>query len=238
IISLLFVPAFCSRLGGLFCGGPGTLLRLCRLGLCRRSGLGFRLRLRLALGSRRRRLGRPGPASQDLGDTDHRELVAVAALAPRILAAALLEGDHLVAARVLEHFAGNGGARDSRRAELGRIAAHDKDLAKLDDLAGLAIDPVDPDDVFGGNPVLFSAGLDDCEHLSSSCSIPVLGPVPDRLLSVGLLFVFKGLSSPRKSTRTQRPARHAYGGEKRVLSRKRASPGNSVNSGAGPASIT
>jgi hypothetical protein len=35
----------------------------------------------------------------------------------------------------------------------------------------------------------------------------VLGPVPDRLLSVGLLFVFKGLLSPRKSTRTQRPAR-------------------------------
>src|SRR5262249_19223931 len=109
--------------------------------------------------------------------------------------------------RVLEHFAGNGCARDSRRAELRRIAAHDEDLAELDDLAGLAVDPVDPDDVFGGNPVLFAAGLDDCEHLSSSCSIPVLGPVPDRLLSVGLLFVFKGLSSPRKSTRTQRPAR-------------------------------
>ena len=48
-------------------------------------------------------------------------------------------------------------------------------FAELDDLAGLAIHPVDPDDVLGGNPVLFAAGFNDCEHLSSSCSIPVLG---------------------------------------------------------------
>src|SRR6185503_9769682 len=65
-----------------------------------------------------------------------------------------------------------------------------------------------------------------------------LGPVPDRLLSVGLLFVFNGLLSPRTSTRTQGPARHVYGGEKRVLSRKRASPGTALIPGPGPASIT
>jgi hypothetical protein len=49
--------------------------------------------------------------------------------------------------------------------------------------------------------------------------------VPDRLLSVGLLFVFKGLVCPRKIARTRGPARHAYGGEKPGLSRNPAVSG-------------
>src|SRR5262245_64615165 len=37
-----------------------------------------------------------------------------------------------------------------------------------------------------------------------------------------LSFVLKGLIGPRKSARTQGPARHAYGGETLILSRKAA----------------
>src|SRR5262245_37011788 len=37
-----------------------------------------------------------------------------------------------------------------------------------------------------------------------------------------LSFIFKGLIGPRKSARTQGPARHAYGGETLTLSRKAA----------------
>src|SRR5450759_2696031 len=112
---LLLFLAFCGRFGGLFCGrflAPG-------LGLAFRLGpLGFRLALGrfacrfglgLALGPRRRRFRRLGAVGQGLGVADHRELVAVAALAARILAPAILEGDYLVAARVLEHLAGKGG---------------------------------------------------------------------------------------------------------------------------------
>src|SRR5262249_3334272 len=91
IISLLFVPALCSRLGGLFCGGLDRLLGLCRLCLRRRSGFSFRLWLWLALGPRCRRLGWLRSAGENFGYTNHREFVAVAALAARILAPALLE---------------------------------------------------------------------------------------------------------------------------------------------------
>src|SRR5215831_17173345 len=59
-------------------------------------------------GSRYLRLLRPradgglGIVGEDLGNAKHRELVAVAALATRVLAPALLEGDHLRAALVLQ----------------------------------------------------------------------------------------------------------------------------------------
>src|SRR5262245_29996015 len=123
---------------------------------------------------------------------------------------------------MLKHLAGNGGACNGWRAKLRRVAADDQHLAKLDDLAGLAVEPVDPDHVFGGDPILFAACPDDCEHLSSSCVRSRCSDNPDRLLSVGLSFVFKGLIGPRKSARTHGPARHAYGGQKIILSRKAA----------------
>src|SRR5262245_27714977 len=99
---------------------------------------------------------------------------------------------------MLKHLAGNCGACNGWRAKLRRVAADDQYLAKLDDLAGLAVEPVDPDHVFGGDPVLFAACPDDCEHLSSSCVRSRCSDDPDRLLSVGLLFVFNGLVEPSK----------------------------------------
>src|SRR3954470_3676924 len=49
-------------------------------------------------------------------DAHHREVLTVAALAARILAAALLEGDNLRAARLLDHLARDDGAGDARSA--------------------------------------------------------------------------------------------------------------------------
>src|SRR5262245_34729533 len=123
---------------------------------------------------------------------------------------------------MLKHLAGNGGASNGRRAELRRVPADDQHLAELYDLAGLAVDPVDPNHVLGGDPILFAACPDDCEHLSSSCVRSRCSDNPDRLLPVGLLFVFKGLIGPRKSARTQGPARHAYGGGTLIPSRDAA----------------
>src|SRR5262249_55328141 len=208
--------ALCGRL---FCGRRFSCPCFGRFGFPRRNSFGFRLRLRLALGPRRSRFRRLRSAGKNFGDADHRKLMPVAAFAARILAPALLEGDHLVAASMLEHLAGNSCARDSRRAELRRVASDHQHHAELDDFSGLTVYWVDRDDVFSGDPILLTAGLDDCEHLSSSCSVPALG-----LFRAGffqsLLFVFKGLDSPRKSARTRGPARHAYEGEKHDLSRK------------------
>ena len=100
------------------------------------------------------------------------ELLAMAALAPRILAAALLEGDHLGAAALLDHLGGDAGAGNRRRAELRlsrRRASARRQAARS---AGLALDPLDLDDLVLGDPVLLAAGLDDCEHRSG----PVLDP--------------------------------------------------------------
>src|SRR6476646_443352 len=123
----------------------------------------------------------------------------VTTLAARILAPPLLESDHLVAAGMLKHLAGNGRAGNGRGAELRGVSTDHQHLAELDDLARLTVHPVDPALVFGGDPVLLPAGLDDCEHLSVLVCDPCARTIPDRLLSVGLLFIFKGLYSPRKS---------------------------------------
>ena len=79
--------------------------------------------------------------------------MSITAFAPRILAPALLERDHLVAPGVLKHLAGNSCSRDSRRAELWRVATNDQHLAELHNLARLTVDTVDPDHVFGGDNV-------------------------------------------------------------------------------------
>src|SRR6185437_48764 len=86
------------RFGGLLGGRLLGRLLFRRLVVAVGIGLGRRLRLLgLALRPRRRLLRRLGAAGQDLGDADQRKLVPVAALAARILAPALLEGDHLAA---------------------------------------------------------------------------------------------------------------------------------------------
>src|SRR6185437_5834782 len=169
--------AFCGRLFSRWFLG----FSLGRLGV----GFALCLWLGLALGPRLGLFRGLGAAGQYLGDADYREVMAVTALAARILAPALLERDDLVAAGVLEHLAGNGRARDGRGAELRRVAAKHQHFAELDDLARLAIDSVNPDDVFGGHPVLFAARSYDCEHRSSLVFDPGARRIPDRLLSVG-----------------------------------------------------
>src|SRR6202022_520195 len=133
---------------------------LCR----RRSGL-FSLRPR----TDRRRLA----VGEDLGDAKHRDLVAIATLAARILAAPLLERDHLGAALVLQHFGCNGSARDRRCAEHRRISAEQENFAKLHDRADIAVDLANLEHIIRNDAVLPAAGFDDCEHrFIPSCSIP------------------------------------------------------------------
>src|ERR1700731_11833 len=80
-------------------------------GLKRKSGPRARRIRRSCLGFRSRRSPWPGwrrlrglPAlGQDLGDPNQGEFLAMPALAPRILAASLLEGDDLRATDVIEH---------------------------------------------------------------------------------------------------------------------------------------
>src|SRR5262245_3068760 len=138
--------------------------RLVACRLRRRPGfrlLAARLRLGFRLVARRRLL----PVSEDLGDADQREFLAVAALAPRVLAPALLERDDLVAALVPDHLAGHAGAAHGGAAHLNAVAAEQEHF-ELDDIAWLALELVDLDHVVGGDAVLLPAGLDDCEHLS------------------------------------------------------------------------
>src|SRR4051812_35133163 len=95
----------------LFGGLPGCLfdLRCLVAGFASRgpfAAFGLRLGLRL------RALARLGAFGQDFRNADQDEILPVAALAPRILAAALLEGDHLAAANVIENLGRDARARD------------------------------------------------------------------------------------------------------------------------------
>src|SRR5712692_5173573 len=100
--------------------------------------------------------GRLCAVGQDLGHAQQGEFLPVAALAARILAASLLEGDDLRPAPLLQDLGGDRGAGNRRRAER---------------------DVVDLDDVLSGNAVLLAAGSDDCEHRSS---LRVRSRCPDR----------------------------------------------------------
>src|SRR6516164_1349876 len=98
---------------------------------------GLRRGLARPLRPRRRGRLRPAALGQNLGDPHQREFLAMTALAPRILAAALLEGDDLVAAHVIEDLGRNRCACNGRRADHRALAADREDLAELDDSAGL-----------------------------------------------------------------------------------------------------
>src|SRR5262249_29443636 len=138
--------------------------------------LGIRLRLRFgALARCLGRFGRLGTVSEYLGDPDQGEFLPMAAPAPRILAAALLERDDLGAAALLDHLGSDRCAGDRRGAKRHGVAADDQHLTDADDLTGLARDLLDLEQVLGGNAVLLTAGLDDCEHLYLRVRTPVLG---------------------------------------------------------------
>ena len=109
-------------------------------------------------------------AGEDLGDPHDGVVLAMPALAARILAAALLEGDDLVAALMRDDFAGDGGARNGRRADRRRVAADHEHFAERHHFARILLDAVDPDHVFGGDAVLLAARAHDCEHGLTSLS--------------------------------------------------------------------
>src|SRR5580704_14363803 len=165
---------------------------------CRSRGFGLircwrRVRLRRGLPLRpwRRSLRGLFALGQDLGDAHQGEFLAMAALAPRILAAALLEGDDLRAAHMVEHLGPDRRARDRGGAERGLLAADHQHLAELDHRAGLGFEPVDPEHVFGDNAILLAARFDDREHLFvpwCSCTMLRLNG-PDRLLSIVMSWV-------------------------------------------------
>src|SRR5215471_20257283 len=177
--SLLLALAARFRLIGFLRRGFGRLL--CRLGLrfgaclaLGRLGLGrFGL-----LGRGRRRgdglwfglgpcgLGRLCPVGEDFGHAHEREFLPVAPFPARILPAALLEGDDLRPASLLEDFGGDRGAGNGWLTQGDVVAAHQELAALLDDLAGSTLDLVDLEHVLGGDAVLFAAGSDDCEHRS------------------------------------------------------------------------
>src|SRR5665648_809870 len=166
-----------SRLGGLlsrrlFRFGLGfSLLRdrlglsLFRRGLLSRLGLGLRLNLLgRRLGGRLRRLLAVG---QDLGDAKRGQQLAMAFGAAVALTALLLENDDLVGALLSDDLGRHHGAGNGRAARLGSIATEQQHLAKLDDVAGLACDLLNLDNVVWRNAILLAARANDREHVSN-----------------------------------------------------------------------
>src|SRR5689334_8715149 len=100
-------------------------------------------------------------AGQDLGDLDQGELLAMTALAARVLAPALLEGDDLRPARLRQDFRRNRCALDCWGAERRGVTADHQHLAERNNVAGLAGNFLDFQLVVGSNAILLAAGLDD-----------------------------------------------------------------------------
>src|SRR5262249_13205497 len=86
-------------------------------------------------------------------------------LAPRILAAALLEGDDLRAAHMIQHFGPDRRTFNGGGAKHSPIAADPQDLTEFHTRAGRSFEPVDPKHVLGDNAILLAARFDDREHL-------------------------------------------------------------------------
>src|SRR4051794_29710099 len=156
-----------------------------------------------------------GAVRQDLRDAQHGDLVAIAALAARVLAAALLESDDLGTALVVEHLDRNGGACDRGQTQDRRVAADQENFIELHDRADFAFDLAYFQDIIRNDAVLPAAGFDDCEHRCfPSCSFPA----SRHIVGAGFLSVVMGLcescaggsypfENPRKNKRREkRPA--------------------------------
>src|SRR3954469_22214293 len=196
----------------------------CRLGLCRRLFGGFLLRLRLVLGAfgggglglrfglRLRTLGRLGALGQDFRDADQHEILPVTALAPRVLAAALLEGDDLRTPAVADDLGRDARALDHRRAEFRLVAAQHDDVAELHDRARLALNALDLEDLILGDPVLLAAGFDDCEHRFFPRSTPALGLSGPAFSSRFMLWLQALSAVTIRAGQTARANGRTYGG--------------------------
>src|SRR5471030_3200057 len=100
----------------------------------------------------------------DLFDLDHRQILTMTVLAPRILAAALLEDDQVFAAALLHDRADNLGAGNGGLADL---VAHHQDVGELDLGAGFALETLNGERVVGGDRVLFSRSEEHTSELQS-----------------------------------------------------------------------
>src|SRR3569832_2194386 len=103
-------------------------------------------------------------ARVNFGDLHFREVLTVATLAVRGLAALFLEGDDLLAAAVLDDLTRHGSTLAQRRAGFRAVATEHQDLAKRDRATGIADELFDGQDIVLGNTILFPAGADDREH--------------------------------------------------------------------------
>src|SRR5208283_2074370 len=141
-------------------------------------------------------------ARLDAGDLDDRQILPVTALALGILAAPLLERDHLRPAGLLDDLAGDACARHVRGADgVGRAVEQRQNLVENHLRAGFAGQGHDGDLFFGGDRVLLAAGLDDCEHRFSSVFRPAryAGGPRGRLLCSGPKS--RPLAAPRANAR-------------------------------------
>src|SRR5262249_6897069 len=115
-------------------------------------------------------------AADDLLDAYRRLLLAVPALAARVLAATRLECDDLWRAALLDDFGSDFGARKDRRANfrLGH-AGHHQHLGELHQRAGLPRDLLDREHVVSRHAILLAASLDDSVHL---CFPLIMSAIP------------------------------------------------------------
>ena len=68
-------------------------------------------------------------------------------------------------AALLDDFGGDGGAGHERRADRRLVAVADgQHLREFDDVAGVAGELLDLQEVIGGDAILLAARFDDCEH--------------------------------------------------------------------------
>src|SRR6185437_11189358 len=111
---------------------------------------------------------------RDAGHAQHRDMLAVAVLAPAVLPAALLEDDDLVEPVLRDHRRGDRGARHGRGAQGQRaLAADGEHVGEGDRGTRLGLQLLHLEHGVGGDAVLLSAGADHCEHRSASCIGPV-----------------------------------------------------------------
>jgi hypothetical protein len=102
---------------------------------------------------------------QNLGDAKRGQRLAMTLLAAIIGAPLLLEYHDFVAQLLLEDFGGNKRTGNSGASRLGAaIAAKQDDLRQLDDVARLAPDLFDLDDVVRRHAILLAARANDREH--------------------------------------------------------------------------
>jgi hypothetical protein len=92
----------------------------------------------------------------------------MAMLAAIILAPLLLEDDYFGAAGLLNDLRPDRSVSDGRASDRARSLVLDREyVIERDFAANIARDSFDRDLVARANPILFSAGLYDCEHLKS-----------------------------------------------------------------------